>query len=62
MVKDDLHEGRLVTDGRNWFRVRNGQRHWISQPPDDLRRELLFEAARLRLLKTISESARSVLP
>lgn len=62
MVRDNFHEGRLVTDGRNWFRIRNGQRQWISQPPDDLRRELLVEASRLRLLQTISESARSVLP
>lgn len=47
------HEGRVVTDGRNTFRIINGRRVWISEPPPTLRAELLIEAERLRLSQSL---------
>lgn len=47
------NEGRLVTDGRNRFRIINGQRVWVSDPPPGLRAELLIEAERLRLSRSL---------
>jgi hypothetical protein len=51
MVRDP-HEGRTVSDGRNTFRILNGQRIWVSSPPAHLRAELLIEAERLRLSRS----------
>jgi hypothetical protein len=45
------HEGQVVTDGRNTFRIVGGVRIWESRPPAQLRAELLLEAERLRLYK-----------
>jgi hypothetical protein len=47
------HEGQIVTDGRNTFRIVNGQRVWESPPPPSLRTELLIEAERLRLSRQL---------
>lgn len=46
------HEGQIVTDGRNRFRIVNGVRVWESPPPAPLRTELLLEAERLRLSRS----------
>jgi hypothetical protein len=46
------HEGQIVTDGRNRFRIVNGVRAWESPPPAALRTELLLEAERLRLSRS----------
>jgi hypothetical protein len=46
---NDSHEGQIVTDGHNTFRIVNGVRVWESSPPPSLRAELLAEADRLRL-------------
>lgn len=47
-----LIPGQLVTDGRHQFRIVNGVRVWISDPPPALRAELLIEAERLRLSRS----------
>jgi hypothetical protein len=51
--KDATHEGLIVTDGRNTFRIVNGVRAWESTPPQPLRDELLIEAHRLRLSRAM---------
>jgi hypothetical protein len=38
---DTSHEGLEVTDGINRFRIVNGQRVWLSEPPHQQRNELL---------------------
>jgi hypothetical protein len=57
------HEGQIVSDGRNTFRIVNGQRVWESSPPPSLRAELLIEAERLRLSRQLrNESITTRLP
>jgi hypothetical protein len=38
---NNCHEGLEVTDGNNRFRIVNGQRVWLSEPPHQQRNELL---------------------
>ena len=33
--KKELLQGEIVCCGNHVFRVINGQRYWISEPPDD---------------------------
>lgn len=54
---DSQHEGMIVTDGQNTFRIVKGQRLWLSPLPPDLRDELLIEAERLRLSGPIHKSS-----
>ena len=43
------HEGQVVTDGRNLFRIVNGQRVWLQEPPPEARQAILENLAALAL-------------
>ena len=49
------HEGKIVTDGRNTFLIKNGQRRWISEPPYQQKLEMLFELEQLQALRALLE-------
>lgn len=61
MSRDPSHEGLVVTDGRNRFLIRNGQRVWLNEPPEGQRQELLIEADRLARSLAIRATAHDIL-
>jgi hypothetical protein len=49
----DPCNGQLVTDGYHQFRIVNGQRQWLSPPPQTQLMEMQLEAHSLRLSQSL---------
>lgn len=61
MVKDESsHEGLIFDDGPHRFQIIKGRRAWLTDPPPNIRAELLIEADRLRLSQSIRQSRPSI--
>lgn len=55
------HEGKVVTDGYRDYRIVDGQRIWLDEPPPEYRLEMQIENRRLEESRAIARQQKATL-